>query len=57
MKFKKHFMTIVTVLLCGITTVGAQWTSVGDKIKKQEAEEINPENVLPECPRPIMERA
>ena len=50
-------MTIATVLLCGYTTVGAQWTPVGDKIKTQWAEEINPENVLPEYPRPIMERA
>lgn len=34
----------------------AQWKPVGDRIKTKWASEINPENVLPEYPRPIMER-
>ena len=34
----------------------AQWAPVGDKIKTEWAETINPNNVLPEYPRPIMER-
>lgn len=38
------------------TAVSAQWKPVGDKIKTKWSEEINPENVLPEYPRPIMER-
>ncbi|WP_099463271.1 glycoside hydrolase family 2 protein [Parabacteroides provencensis] len=37
--------------------VQAQWKPVGDKIKTQWAEQINPKNVLPEYPRPQMERA
>lgn len=34
----------------------AQWKPAGDKIKTKWASEINPENVLPEYPRPIMVR-
>lgn len=34
----------------------AQWKPVGDKLKTKWAEEINPKNVLPEYPRPQMER-
>ena len=34
----------------------AQWKPVGDKIKTKWAEQINPKNVLPEYPRPQLER-
>lgn len=34
----------------------AQWQPVGDKIKTEWASQINSSNVLPEYPRPIMER-
>ena len=34
----------------------AQWKPAGDKIQTKWAEAINPEQVLPEYPRPIMER-
>jgi beta-galactosidase/beta-glucuronidase len=34
----------------------AQWKPAGDKIKTEWAEKINPNDVLPEYPRPIMER-
>lgn len=34
----------------------AQWKPVGDKIKTEWATRINPSNVLPEYPRPILER-
>lgn len=34
----------------------AQWRPAGDKIKTAWAEKIDPSNVLPEYPRPIMER-
>lgn len=34
----------------------AQWKPAGDKIKTAWAEKINPNDVLPEYPRPIMER-
>ena len=35
----------------------AQWKPAGDKIKTAWAEQVNPQQVLPEYPRPIMERA
>ena len=34
----------------------AQWKPVGDKIKTQWAEQIDPQNVWPEYPRPLIER-
>lgn len=37
-------------------SASAQWKAVGDKLKTPWAEQINPQNVLPEYPRPIMER-
>lgn len=44
--------------LCLLSTIGAsaQWKPAGDKIRTPWAEQINPEQVLPEYPRPIMER-
>ena len=35
----------------------AQWKPAGDKLKTEWAEKIDPAKVLPEYPRPIMERA
>lgn len=52
-------MRKVLVFFMGIiltTTVFAQWKPAGDKIKTSWADKINPDNVLPEYPRPIMER-
>jgi len=46
----------LVILLFVANTVFAQWKPAGDKIKTSWAETINPENVLPEYPRPIMER-
>ena len=34
----------------------AQWKPVGDKIKTPWSEQVNPTNVLPEYPRPQLER-
>ena len=34
----------------------AQWKPAGDKIKTKWAEQINPQNVVPEYPRPQLER-
>ena len=49
-----------TLLICCALalTLGAQaqWKPVGDKIKTQWAEQVNPANVLPEYPRPQLER-
>ncbi len=44
------------VLLACSATANAQWKPVGDRIKTQWAETIDPNNVLPEYPRPIMQR-
>ena len=50
--------TLVIASLCLLFSIGtsAQWKPAGDRIKTQWAEQINPDNVLPEYPRPIMER-
>ncbi|MDD2437822.1 MAG: glycoside hydrolase family 2 TIM barrel-domain containing protein [Massilibacteroides sp.] len=37
-------------------TLSAQWKPVGDKLKTPWAERVDPNNVLPEYPRPQMER-
>ena len=51
---KKNTFLLVFVFLA--LSVSAQWQPVGDKIKTSWAETLNPNNVLPEYPRPIMER-
>ena len=38
-------------------TLSAQWQPAGNKIKTKWASQIDVKNVLPEYPRPIMERA
>ena len=50
--------TMISVL-CLVAVIGmfAQWSPAGDKIKTTWAESIDPNNVLPEYPRPIMERS
>lgn len=50
--------TLLAVVALAMTlTAGAQqWKPAGDKIKTAWAEKIDPTNVLPEYPRPIMER-
>ncbi|WP_075556518.1 glycoside hydrolase family 2 protein [Parabacteroides timonensis] len=51
---KKTFLVCCALAL----TLGAQaqWKPVGDKIKTKWAEQVNPKNVLPEYPRPQLER-
>ena len=52
---KKNFLAVLFALaLCSPTY--AQWKPAGDKIKTPWGEQLNPKNVLPEYPRPIMER-
>lgn len=52
----KNFL-ILSLLLAFLTTeVCAQWKPAGGKIKTQWANKINTSAVLPEYPRPIMER-
>jgi len=47
---------LVVLCICVLQTF-AQWKPAGDKIKTSWAEKIDVKNVLPEYPRPIMERA
>ena len=45
-------------LLISLTTMSVlgQWQPAGDRIKTEWANNIDPDNVLPEYPRPLMER-
>ena len=52
---KKLFSLLVTTMVT--TALMAQWQPQGERIKTQWADKVNPTNVLPEYPRPIMERA
>lgn len=51
----KKNATILLFLFLGLT-LSAQWKPAGEKIKTQWANKIDPNHVLPEYPRPIMER-
>ena len=56
MNMKKNFLTMLLALaLCSSTF--AQWKPASDKIKTSWGEQLDPKNVLPEYPRPIMERS
>ncbi len=46
-----------TIAICAFACAGfSQWKPAGDKIKTEWADKVDPQNVLPEYPRPIMER-
>jgi beta-galactosidase/beta-glucuronidase len=51
---KRLVLFAAALAMCG--TALAQWKPAGDKIKTDWATKIDPSNVLPEYPRPIMER-
>ena len=51
---KKSILSFALALL--ITNAFAQWQPAGEKIKTAWAEKIDVNNVLPEYPRPMMER-
>lgn len=53
----KRSFTLMTMGLAFCASALAQWSPAGDKIKTKWAEEINPQNVWQEYPRPIMERS
>jgi beta-galactosidase/beta-glucuronidase len=53
---RKSKILIVLISLLSMNAF-AQWAPAGDKIKTPWAEKIDVNNVLPEYPRPIMERA
>jgi len=48
---------ILFILLVTTCSLSAQWQPAGDKLKTKWVSEIDVSNVLPEYPRPIMERA
>ena len=52
---KRLFFSLLAMFV--ILGLYAQWQPQGNKIKTQWAERVNPANVLPEYPRPIMERS
>ena len=49
-------MLIATLALVA-TSALAEWSPAGDRIRTPWADDLNPKNVLPEYPRPIMQRA
>lgn len=55
MKMKRTVISVVMIfVLAGMLM--AQWKPAGDRIKSTWGENLDPENVWPEYPRPIMER-
>ena len=45
------------IAICAFACAGfSQWKPAGDKIKTEWADKVDPQKVLPEYPRPIMER-
>ncbi len=54
--FMKKTILVIGTIFC-VTYAFSQWKPAGDKIKTPWAEQINPQQVLPEYPRPILERS
>lgn len=50
-------LILFVLLLLGSLRSEAQWKPAGDRIMTSWAEQIDPDNVFPEYPRPIMERS
>ena len=48
---------LMTMILLSCLGVAAQYAPAGDKIKTRWAEEVTPDNALPEYPRPLMTRS
>ena len=53
---KKSLFTVIA-LFAMVATATAEWRIAGDKIRTTWAEEVNPQSVLAEYPRPQLERA
>lgn len=54
---KNAIVASILAFACSLTLLSQkQWSPAGDKIKTKWAETLDPQNVLPEYPRPIMER-
>lgn len=54
---KKATIEILFMSLLIASPAMAQWHPAGDKIKTQWAEKVDPQNPLPEYPRPVMVRS
>ncbi|MDR0395355.1 MAG: beta-galactosidase [Tannerella sp.] len=52
---KKLSLAICVSLLT--LSANAQWSPAGEKLKTEWADKVNPQNVLPEYPRPLIERS
>lgn len=52
----KKYLLFALLYLCSLG-VQAQWKPAGDRILTEWGENLDPDNVLPEYPRPIMERS
>jgi beta-galactosidase/beta-glucuronidase len=57
MIMKRVTVTVCAFLLVVVCNVHAQWSPVGDKLKTEWAEKVDPQNVWPEYPRPLIERS
>ena len=53
----KRLLLVAVAALFSIVATSAQWAPAGDNLKTHWGENLDPENVWPEYPRPIMERA
>ncbi len=51
----RFLMTIIAIALCS-NSAFAQWKPAGDKIMTKWAQQVDPDNVLNEYPRPLIER-
>ena len=52
----KKIVFFISALILSVS-IQAQWAPQGDRIKTKWAQEVNPQNVLPEYPRPLIERS
>jgi beta-galactosidase/beta-glucuronidase len=57
LQIMKKYILAAGVCLFSLVATSQQWKPAGDKIKTVWGEQLDPNNVLPEYPRPIMERA
>lgn len=49
--------TLLVILCFSAVNIMAQWKPAGDKIQTEWVDKVDPDNVLSEYPRPIMERS
>lgn len=56
LNMKHTFLSVFLLALATVVSAQTSWKPAGDKIKTPWAEQVNPNQVLPEYPRPILER-